>query len=120
MGCSTPMLSVNSALKSTTTMVETQDARMDKPAELRERTAQVYQAVLFLVFTGYLDPKKGDLGSLMEVDAVDYFVSVAYAALVEKDYPRYDAAIAEAEAIVSRVEAQLKKLIEKLKQKESI
>lgn len=113
------MMGVDSVMDSTTNLVQSKDVRMDKPAELRERTNQVYSAVIFLVFSGYLDPKTGDIKPYLDVDAVEYYLSQAYTALIEKDYKRYDEAIGIAESIVSRVEKQIMSDVEKLKQKNS-
>jgi len=109
------MLPVDSAFEATKKLVEAQDVRFDKPYELRERSDQVASAITMLVFAGYVDPQKGELESFMSIDAVEYYVSVAYTALINGDAERYELAVKQAESIVADAEANLKALVAKIK-----
>jgi hypothetical protein len=111
-------MSTDQAVQKVEQLVKAQDARDYEPGMIRERLNSVYNAIGFLFFAGIIEQQ--DIEQFKEIDAAEYHLSVAYSDLIEGDHEGYAAAIAEAKAIVDRAEDNLKAIIERENQKNSI
>jgi hypothetical protein len=111
-------MSTDQAVQKVEQLVKAQDERDSEPGIIRERLNHLYNALGFLFFAGILKPE--DIEQFKDIDAIEYYISVAYSDLIEGNDEGYVAAITEAKAIVDRAEDNLKTIIERENQKNSI
>ena len=116
LGCAPQMLPPSGVATRLQVLLKQDTARLEQHGMLKQAYDMLVERAVAYAFMGFLEEE--DLPGLLEADAADYYLAIAYRSLIEGDIEKFDAAVGQAKDVLIKASSALEKVEKRVELKQ--